>query len=164
MRAGEVRDWLGKYFLLTTVIIGGYILLFAGRYTALLRIDRETGMDCFQIIIPTLIGQLTIIFRFFGTSDRVDDNQIVPIPSWVVKWPPMLLVGLLIVTVITMALGGTGEGQPWSPLQDQFKLIVTFYVSILNATTIFVVSRFFETPKSTDAQALPQPNPEHSGG
>ena len=151
MKAGEIRDWLGKYFLLTTVILGGYILLFAGRYTVLLRIDWETGVNCFQIIIPTLIGQLTIIFRFFGTNLAIKDDAIVPIPSWVVKWPPLLCLGLIIVTIVVMALGNIGEGQPWSPLQNQFKMIVTFYVTVLNATTVFVVSRFFEIPKEKDA-------------
>jgi hypothetical protein len=144
MKAGEIRDWLGKYFLLTTVLLGGYILLFAGRYTVFLRIDRQTGTDCFQIIIPTLIGQLTLIFRFFGTNQTIDNNAIIPIPSWVVKWPPLLLLGLIIVTIIVMALGNLGPGQTWSPMQDQFKLIVTFYVAVLNATSVFVVSRFFE--------------------
>lgn|SRR5262249_31300609 len=150
MRAGEIRDWLGKYFLLSTIIIGGYILLFAGRYTVLLRIDWGTGMDCFQIIIPTLVGQLTIIFRFFATAQTIKDDTIVDIPSWVVKWPPLLLIGLLVVTVVVMGMGNVGEGQPWSPLQDQFKLIVTFYVTVLNATTVFVISRFFEVPKEPD--------------
>jgi hypothetical protein len=151
MKAGEIRDWLGKYFLLTTVILGGYILLFAGRYTVLLRIDWQTGVDCFQIIIPTLIGQLTIIFRFFATNQAIKDDTDVPIPSWVVKWPPLLLLALIIVTIVVMGVGNTGNGQPWSPLQSQFKLIVTFYVSVLNATTIFVVSRFFEVPKTPGA-------------
>ena len=147
MTAKEIRDWLGKYFLLSTIIIGGYILLFAGRYTVLLRIDWQTGMDCFQIIIPTLVGQLTIIFRFFATAQTIKDDTIVDIPSWVVKWPPLLLIALLVVTIVAMALGNVAEGQPWSPLQDQFKLIVTFYVTVLNATTVFVISRFFEVPK-----------------
>jgi hypothetical protein len=147
MKASEVRDWLGKYFLLTTVLLGGYILLFAGRYTVLLRIDWQTGVDCFQIIIPTLIGQLTIIFRFFATSETINDEALVPVPSWVVKWPPLLLLGLIVATIVIMAFGNFGPGQTWSPMQDQFKLIVTFYVSVLNATTIFVVSRFFELSK-----------------
>jgi hypothetical protein len=147
MTAGEIRDWLGKYFLLATVFVGGYILLFAGRYTALLRIDAQTGTDCFQIIIPTLVGQLTIIFRFFGTARTIKDDTIVDIPSWVVKWPPLLLLGLLVITIVVMSLGNVDPGQPWSPMQDQFKMIVTFYVTVLNATTIFVVSRFFEAPK-----------------
>jgi hypothetical protein len=153
MRAGEIRDWLGKYFLLSTVFIGGYILLFSGRYTALLRVDSQTGTDCFQIIIPTLVGQLTIIFRFFGTARTIKDDAVIDIPSWVVKWPPLLLIGLLIVTVIIMGVGNVGGGQPWSPLQSQFKMIVTFYVTVLNATTIFVISRFFEVPKETGAPA-----------
>jgi len=33
-------------------------------------------------------------------------------------------------------------------MQDQFKTIVTFYVSVLNATTVFVVSRFFESSQN----------------
>lgn len=145
MKAGEVRDWLGKYFLLMTVSLGGYILLFAGRYTVLLRIDWQTGMDCFQIIIPTLLGQLTIIFRFYGAANAIDEKASVPIPDWVVKWPPLLLAGLVVVTIVLMAFGNVEGGQQVSPLQDQFKMIVTFYVAVLNATTVFVVSRLFES-------------------
>jgi hypothetical protein len=160
MKAGEIRDWLGKYFLVTTIVLGGYILLFAGRYTVMLRIDKQTGNDCFQIIIPTLVGQLTVIFRFFGTNQTIDNEAIVPVPSWVVKWPPLLLISLIVVTIVVMALGNLGPGQTWSPMQDQFKLIVTFYVTILNATSVFVVSRFFEasklkTPSKTDKRKSP---------
>jgi len=90
-----------------------------------------------------------VIFRFFGTNQTIDNEAIVPIPSWVVKWPPLLLIGLIVVTIIVMAVGNLGPGQTWSPLQDQFKLIVTFYVTVLNATSIFVVSRFFEAGKKT---------------
>jgi hypothetical protein len=163
MTASEVRNWLGKYFLLTTVLLGGYILLFSGQYTALLRIDRQTGMDCFQIIVPTLLGQLTLIFRFFGSVDRIADEEIVPIPGWVVKWPPILLLGLIVATIVVMGLGNVQNGQPWSPLQDQFKTIVTFYVSVLNATTVFVVSRFFERakPVPNSPQNPPQTPPDN---
>ncbi len=137
----------GKYFWLTTVFLGGYILLFSGQYTALLRIDRQTGMDCFQIIIPTLLGQLTLIFRFFGGCPPYCPRRDSSISSTVVKWPPILLLGLIVATIVVMGLGNVQNGQPWSPLEDQFKTIVTFYVSVLNATTVFVVSRFFERAK-----------------
>lgn len=145
MTAAQIRDWLGKYFLLTTIILGGYILLFAGRNTVLLRIDTQTGMDCFQIIIPTLVAQLTTIFRFFASSEKIEHTKV-PIPPWVVKWPPLLSIGLIIVTIVVMAIGNVGDsGQPFSPGQEQFKLVVTFYVTILNATTVFIIMRLFES-------------------
>lgn len=153
MTAAQMRDWLGKYFLLTTVILGGYIILFSGRNTPLLRVDSQTGMDCFQIIIPTLIAQLTVIFRFFAGAPKMDDSAI-PIPPWVVKWPPLLSLALVVVTIVVMAIGNLGEnGQPSSPDQGVFKLVVTFYVTILNATTVFIVMKLFETA-SQKAQQL----------
>ena len=156
MTAAQIRDWLGKYFLLTTVILGGYILIFAGKGTPLLRVDSQTGMDCFQIIIPTLVAQLTTIFRFFAASEKIERTRV-PLPSWVVKWPPLLALGLVIATIFMMALGNVGErGQPFSPDQAQFKLIVTFYITILNATTVFIIMRLFEAA-GTDGNAPPRP-------
>ena len=137
MTVPEARDWLGKYFLLFTIFLGGDIVLLSGKDTMLLRIHRDVGMNCFQIIIPTLIGQLTVIFRFF-TGGTPDDKTELAIPSWIVKWPPTLLAGLVVATIILMALGNIGRGSTWSPSEDDFKTIVLFYVSVLNATTVLV--------------------------
>jgi hypothetical protein len=52
-----------------------------------------------------------------------------------------------------MAFGNIGEGgQPNTLGQSQFKLIVTFYVTVLNATTVFVLMRMFEI-KAPEAPA-----------
>jgi len=157
MTATTIRDWLGKYFLLTTVALGGYIILFAGRGTPLLRVDAQTGTDCFQIIIPTLIAQLTTIFKFFSASPKIE-NARVEIPEWVVKWPPLLSLGLVIITIVIMAIGNVGDsGQPGAADQNQFKLVVTFYVTILNATTAFIIMRLFESASESGSAAKPEP-------
>jgi hypothetical protein len=147
MKVSEVRDWLGKYFLVFTVILGGYIILFSGKDTIFLRVSREVGMNCFQIIVPTLVGQITIIFRFFAGTEQPDTDDRVTVPSWIVKWPPTLLAGLLVFTVLLMALGNLKNGQTWSPSEDDFKTVLLFYVTVLNATTVLVVSKYFELPK-----------------
>lgn len=165
MTAAQMRDWLGKYFLLTTVILGGYIILFSGRNTPLLRVDSQTGMDCFQIIIPTLVAQLTVIFRFFAGVPKMDDSTI-PIPPWVVKWPPLLCLALIVATIVVMAFGNLGQnGQPSSPDQGIFKLVVTFYVTVLNATTVFIVMKLFETANQKAQQStVADPPPVQNAG
>jgi hypothetical protein len=155
MNASDVRDWLGKYFLLATFSIGGYILLFGGSYSVMLRIDKPTATDCFQIIIPVLLGQLTIIFRFYaGAQDTPKHDVVVPVPPWVVKWPPLLVIALLVFTVLLMALGNVAN-VTWAPDQNQFKTVLTFAVAVLNATTTFLVMRYFDATGRAAASQRP---------
>lgn len=137
MNEKDVRNWLGIYFLLITVILGGTILLFGN---SLLRLDDSIGV--FEIIIPVLVGQLTIIFRWF-TSDYDPNKRLrVTMPPWIIKGPPLLVIGLLLLTVILKVVGFQYD-KPWTPSDEQFKGVVTFCVTILNATTIYVIGKYF---------------------
>ena len=142
MTAKEIRNWLGVYFLLITAILGGIILLFGN---SILRIDDSIGV--FEIIIPVLVGQLAIIFRWF-TSDHISSKKHrTLLPGWIVKGPPLLVL-LLLITSIALKIIGFHYDSPWTPSDEQFKAVVTFCVTILNATTIYVISRYFSGDNS----------------
>lgn len=147
MRSSEVRNWLGKYFLIITAAIGGYILLFGE--TPLLPMARSEATGVFQIVLPVLLGQLTIIFRWFTeTKDPEQEDSVVAVPAWIIKWPPWIVVCLIVLSAIQMALGNLWGNRVWTLSPTIFRNIVTFCVSILNATTVFVVSKYFAGVKS----------------
>jgi xanthine/uracil permease len=137
MNEKDIRNWLGIYFLLITVILGGTILLLG---ESLLRLDDSIGV--FEIIIPVLVGQLTIIFRWYTTDYEPNKKSRITLPAWIIKGPPLLVIGLLLITVALKVVGFQYD-QPWTPSDEQFKAVVTFCVTILNATTIYVISKYF---------------------
>lgn len=149
MKTKDVRNWLGIYFLLITGILGGYLLLFGE--TVLLPMTKQEAMDVFQIVIPVFIGQLTIIFRWFAGFNTADDDEVINIPPWVVQGPPLLVIGILIVALVSMIVGNFYSSQQWTTSPGQFKVIITFCVSILNATTIFIVGGYFKPPKVSNS-------------
>jgi hypothetical protein len=146
MKASEVRTWLGVYFLMLTLVLGGYILLLSE--SSLLPITKQEGVDAFEIIVPVLLGQLAVIFQWFANPPAIDKDKTIKIASWIVKGPPVGIALLLLITIVTMAVANSGEGVSWAPAGNDFKAIVTFSVSVLNATTFIVVSRYFQAVKS----------------
>jgi hypothetical protein len=150
----DIRNWPGKYFLGITLVIGGYILLFA-ETKALPGLSRDQAWKVFQIIVPVLVGQLTIIFRWFGNGQRAQpaEAKVTGIPEWVVKGPPLLTSGFLVLMVALMVVGNNREN-PWGPAADSVSALVTFVVTVLNATTLFVVAGFFEANKETVASTI----------
>jgi hypothetical protein len=157
MKAIDVRNWLGIYFLSATLAIGGYILLFGGG--PLLPFKREDTTAAFQIIVPVLIGQLSIIVRWFTTEKPPDPDSTVNIPGWLVKGPALGVLALLCLAIILKALSTYSiqhGGQEFVNLVgEDFKVLVTFCVSVLNATTIYVVGALFSAiKKDADAGAV----------
>jgi hypothetical protein len=149
MTARDVRNWLGLYFLVITGILGAYLLLF--RESPLLPLSRAEAVDSFEILVPVLLAQVTMIFRWF--SGHQFNEASISIPRWVVVAPPIMVSSILIVAVATLIFGNLGEGKRWAPSPDAFKGIVTFCVSILNASTVFIVSRYFGDAKSHNQKA-----------
>jgi hypothetical protein len=153
MNEKEVRNWLGIYFLLVTVILGATILLLGN---SVLRLDDPIGV--FEIIIPVLIGQLTIVFIWFTSNYDPNEESKILMPTWIVKGPPLLVVLLLAITITLKIIGFTYD-RPWTPDDNQFKAVITFCVSILNATTIYVISRYFNTtPKPSRKRKVTNDN------
>jgi hypothetical protein len=148
MRVSEVRNWLGIYFLLVTAGMGAYLLIFGE--TKILPISKEDSHAAFQILIPVLIGQLTIIFKWFTGDQFLNSNRRTTLPHWVVKGPPLLAVTILIVAVIATIIGGnSGEH---SMDGESFKSVITFAVALLNASTVFLVMKLF-SPSSNEQDA-----------
>jgi hypothetical protein len=93
------------------------------------------------------------MFQFFVLpGSNVDNEKVVDIPSFVIRWPPILVTFGFILTVALMAIGGKSS---LSPDQEQFKKILTFFVSLLNATTVLVVARIFKKPINGGGPAAP---------
>ncbi|WP_437570914.1 hypothetical protein [Sorangium sp. So ce542] len=153
MRSSEVRKWLGLYFLITTAAIGGIILLAGG--SPLLPIDDPTKTASFQIVVPVLVAQLLIMYKFFsGPHNQVDDLATVKIEAWQVKLPPMLVALIVLLSIVTMATGNLLSAS-WTPGNEDFKSVLTFSVTILNATTVLVVERYFRSSPAAGASAPP---------
>jgi len=86
---GSVRNWLGSFFLGTTASLGAYIILF--QETRLLPVSADDAMSAFQIIIPTLAGQLTIVFKWIANPANELEKSIA-LPRWAVVGPPTAVI------------------------------------------------------------------------
>jgi hypothetical protein len=148
MTLDSARTWLGIYFLLTTVLIGCYLLLFSGM--VILPLTPTEAGDCFQIIIPVLVGQVTVIFQWIAvTNSGIDDKkELCPIPSWAIKLPPILALLIIVLASIVLIISNDPT-KNLSTSPDTFKHAITFSVTILNATTIYLVTKLFPTKAKT---------------
>lgn len=140
MKNREVRDWLGIYFLVVTTLMAGYLLILADSF--LLPMSKSQANGSLQIIIPLFVGQLTVMFKTFLGPPLANPNARIDIPVWAVKLPPLcvlflVLMGLVAIIVSNMENASLNFGP------EEFKALITICVSILNATTIFVVAKYF---------------------
>jgi hypothetical protein len=147
MSIGEVRNWLGAFFLGTTAALGAYIILFQG--TRALPIPSKDATSAFQIIIPTFIAQLTIAFRWIANPPSGPEVDMT-LPRWAVMGPP-IAVGLILAATLVLLIGDGGRSLDGGSI---FKNSVTFCVSLLSASTAFIVSRVFG---SGDHKRVPTP-------
>jgi hypothetical protein len=132
-----VRNWLGAFFLGTTAALGAYIILF--QETKALPISSKDATSAFQIIIPTFIAQLTIAFRWIANPPANSEDDKIILPRWAVIGPPIAVIAILIAT-ITLLISDSGESLDSGAI---FKNAVTFCVSLLSASTAFIISRVF---------------------
>lgn len=136
MKVATARNWLGVFFLGTTACLGAYILLF--QQTKQLPISARDATSAFQIIIPTLVAQLTIAFKWISDPPSNPDEQLV-LPMWAVAGPPGAVLLIMVVTIVLIAVDG-GNSLEGGTI---FKNAVTFCVTLLSATTIIIMSRVF---------------------
>jgi hypothetical protein len=150
MTPKEVRDWIGKYFLFTLAALGGYIYIFSE--TVFLPIARSEALAAGETIIPVFLGQLTIMYRWFFSTKPIDTVGDIEIPSWLIKGPPFLSIVLIVASIVSMIVGNRLQAH-WSPDPETFRRIVVFVVSLLNVTTLIVISRYFgDAPKSEETR------------
>jgi hypothetical protein len=151
-----VRDWLGLYVLVLTGIVGTYLLVAPD---PILPLDSEEKTASFEIIIPFLLAQVTAVFRYF-THTRPSEQPI-PIPTWVVKAPPIIASMSLMVGFLIMGFGGVLKAS-WVLSPGQFKGLLTFVVSLLSASSLFVITRYFEVEKPATPELVDAANPTGS--
>lgn len=140
MRADAIRHWLGTYVLVLTAVLGTYLILAGGSW--LLPLEDNDVTSAFEIVVPFLLTQVVIAYKFF-TSQHASAKEVPGLPTFLVKAPMLLVTMMLLVTGTLMAVGGH-TGAAWTPSAGQFKALITFCVSILNASAIFVIARYFE--------------------
>jgi len=134
MSGDRVRNWLGIYVLVITVALGAYIILF--QQTQLLPVSSADASSAFKIIIPTLLAQVTIVFKWFSSPTR--SSRLLRIPGWVVKGPPIATTLVLLVTITYLICDqGRSDGG------EIFKNAVTFCISVLSASTMFIIPTVF---------------------
>jgi hypothetical protein len=141
MTDDDIRKWVGTYVLILTIITGGYLFIAPDFILPLEASDRTAS---FEIIVPFLLGQVAAVFRFYGTpSRRASDGRdnTAALPGFVVRLP-LIAVGALIGIQFTLcAIAGIRRTEPPSP--ELFKGLLTFCVALLNASTIFIIGRYF---------------------
>ncbi len=136
MKIGAVRNWLGGYFLGTTAALGAYIILF--QETRALPVSSDDAMSAFQIIIPTLAGQLTIAFKWIANPPR-DPEEPITLPRWAVVGPPTA-VALIVLVTLALLIGDGGQSLDGGSI---LKNAVTFCVTLLSCTSVYIVARVF---------------------
>lgn len=109
-------------------------------------------MDAFQIIVPVFVAQLTTAFTWF-TNVSGTAKDTVTFPAWVVQAPPLLVVAVIAITMVSMVMAGGHGAAGWIDA-TKFKTVVTFCVTILNATTVLVSGRVFGKSANLSSQSL----------
>ena len=139
MTISQAQRWLAVYFLLITACIGVFIIIFPN--TNIFPVSGDEAQASFKILIPVLIGQLTIIFQWFGRAANTRDDRPSPVPDWTIRLPAAISAGAIIFCVIALVVMNAVKfsGQT----QNIFSNVVTLAVSILNASTVFLVARLF---------------------
>lgn len=148
MSPASIRNWIGIYLLVLTGSLAG-VLLLAGNMMPLEESDITAS---FEIMIPFLLGELAVVFRFY-VHPRSRASQI-SIPAWVVKGPPIIVTVLLVVG-FGVELGGGLTQSRIAPSPERFKALLTFCVALLNVTTIYVMTKYFEQGKRDAKAKLP---------
>ncbi|MGC4093296.1 MAG: hypothetical protein QM756_36475 [Polyangiaceae bacterium] len=124
MKASEVRTWLGLYVLVLTCCVGAWILLAGG--SPLLPLEKHDVTSSFEIIVPFLLAQVAVVFRYYSGPPRKESIRR-QLPPFIVKGPPLLVTGLLVLLAVLMAYGGV-TGSKVTPSPEVFKGTLTFAV------------------------------------
>jgi hypothetical protein len=142
MTISEARKWLGVYFLLVTCITGAIILLLGGG--TFIPLEEADVNHSFQILIPVLLGQVTVIFQWIARQGQdAGENDPCPIPAWAIRLPPISAAAIICLSVLTLVISNRPDMRSIRYGPERFMSTLTFAVSILNASTVFLVSRLF---------------------
>lgn len=141
MEKNNVAKWLFVYFFLVTTVLG-FILILLGKQ--LLHIDDVNGLVA--IIIPTFIGQLTLMVKWIVDNNVVNANYKTKLnlSPFFVKGPPITFIIIVVITFVIRIIGYNTDAS-WTPNDEQIQTVFTFLLSIFNATTIYLISIYFST-------------------
>jgi hypothetical protein len=138
----QARKWLGLYFLLTISATGAVILLFGGG--DLVPLEEKDVTDSFQVVIPVLLGQLTVIFQWLARQNATErGDRACPVPSWAIRTPPIVGAGIM-ATAVVMLFVSNQPNMTWIRFgPERFQATLTFVVALLNASTVLLVAKLF---------------------
>jgi uncharacterized membrane-anchored protein len=159
MMASDVRNWLGIYVLILVGVLGGYCFLAPA---SLLPLETGDRVAAFEIILPLLIAQLSVIYRFYTDHSEDQGQDFKSVPSWAVKAPLIIVSCLLLVEFVLFGVAGMTRVRP--PSAETFKGLVTFCVALLNASTVLMITKYFHSrssvspsqPSETQKESLEQ--------
>jgi hypothetical protein len=140
LTAAMVRNWLGLYVLILASVTGGWMLLAP---TILLPLETHDRVAAFEIVIPFLLGQLAAVFRYYS-NDSAAHHKLIELPTWVVQAPPIVVSILFGIEFFLLAVGGISPKLSITPSPESVRAVLTFGVALLNASTVFVITRYFE--------------------
>jgi len=160
MKLSEAQKWLGLYFLLITSITGAIILLFGGGDA--IPLDEKDVSNSFQIVIPVLLGQLTVIFQWLARHNTNEsEDTLCPVPSWAVRTPALVSAGIMALAIVLLFLSNR-PNMTWIRFGPaRFQATLTFVVALLNASTILLVARLFPTKANRRRQDPPSSTADH---
>lgn len=144
MTALQVRNWLGLYVLCFTAFLGGYSFLASD---AILPLEFSDRTASFEIILPFLVAQVAAVYRFYSDKNADDRVDLQNVPAWIVKAPPILVTILVVIQLASFGIAGLRRDKPPSP--EAFKGLLTFCVALLNASTVLVITRYFDSKKAS---------------
>lgn len=140
MKKSVLGKWLFIYYFCISSVFGFFLIVFG---KTLLKIDDPAGV--FSILVPTLISQVAIIMKWFVDKANEKDTKadyVVRIPTFMVKVPLIVVTFILLLGTVLKVIGFHLDAD-WTPSDQQYKWMVTFCMSLLNATSIYLVSVFF---------------------
>lgn len=142
MKIANVRKCLAIYFFLMVVGIGMYLYLCAEKW--LLPISKSDAEVAAQIILPAFFSPITLIFNWYYRLKTPEDKKVVcPISTWTIILPPLLVFIIFIVTTIALITGNFDSENWWAISPETYRWFLVFAVSILNLSTVKLVSALF---------------------
>lgn len=147
MKLSKARRWIGLYFLLSTSTVGAIILLFGGG--DVIPLDAPDVTHSFQIIVPVLLGQLSVIFQWISRAEpeSATDPECA-IPGWAIRTPPIAGSIIIALAVIVLFISNRPETTWVRFSPERFQTTLTFVVALFNVTTILLVARLFPADRN----------------
>lgn len=148
MPASEIRNWLGLYVLFLTGGVGAFFFL-APEW--ILPLDSPDKNSSIEIVVPFLLGQVAAVYRYYSNRDNNMHKRLIHLPRWVVRAPPIMVTVILMTEFTIMIYGNVTRKANFIPSPETFKGLLTFCVALLNSSTVFVLTRYFDTGKEGKA-------------